>query len=83
MEFLVKACLIEEDFTVATLIEGGKNLANNFQQYGPHYFSPDIYPAPLKVLDLFFYLKITQYPTRFQTYGDLFLIQRLLTLLHP
>jgi len=43
MEFLVKACLAEEDFTVATVIEGGEDLANNFQQYGSHYFSPDIY----------------------------------------
>jgi hypothetical protein len=40
MEFFVKACLVEEDFTVATVIKGGKHLADNFQQDGSHDFSP-------------------------------------------
>jgi len=43
MKFLVQAGLIKEDFTVATVIEGSEYLANNFQQDGPHHFSPNIY----------------------------------------
>jgi hypothetical protein len=57
MEFFVKACLVEEDFTVATVIKGGKHLADNFQQYGSHHLSPKPY----------FTFKITQWSTRFQT----------------
>jgi hypothetical protein len=43
MEFLVKACLIKEDFTLATVIEGGEHLTDNFQKDGSHHFSPDLF----------------------------------------
>jgi hypothetical protein len=59
---LFNACLIEKDFAVATVIEGGEEFADDFQYDGSHPISP-------VVSDLI--SKITQGYKRFQTrYGS-------------